>query len=136
MFVALGVLFLLIALGNASEPGPWRDKWFNVAGFTVAGISWICGVPSMWANAKAYARNRARLDDVGFALHSVGGNDLHFRFAGVRSVAWNPRLKVRLCTIETDTATYQFDAAACPRAHHVAELIAERSGKPLQTVKP
>jgi len=78
VFVAFGVLFLLIALGNASEPGPWRDKWFNVAGFTVAGLSWICGLPSMWSNAKAYARNQARLDDLGFALHSVGGKNLHF----------------------------------------------------------
>ena len=135
VLVLLGLLLLIVALGNAAEEGPWSGKWLSVVGFAVAGLSWLMGAPQMWSLAKNYGRNEVRLDGSRFSLHTPAGYNLQFAFCDVRQVCWDRGLRSRRCTVETDAKTYQFDARACPRAGRVAHLIAERCGVKLQTQK-
>lgn len=135
VFVLLGLLFLVVSLGRAAGEDPWSAKWMSVVGFAVAGLSWLMGAPQMWSRAKSYGRNEVRLDGSRFALHTPAAHDLQFAFCDVRQVSWNGGLRSRLCTVETGTATYQFDTRECPRAGHVARLVAERSGRNLQIEK-
>lgn len=134
-FVLLGLLLLVVAMGQAGDEGPWSGKWMSVVGWAVAGLSWLMGVPQMWSMAKSYGRNEVRLDGSRFALHTPAGTDLQFAFCDVRQVSWNGGLRSRLCTVETGTSSYQFDTRVCPRAGHVARLVAERSGRNLQIEK-
>jgi hypothetical protein len=128
LFVLLGLLMLLAGLGNAIEPVPWKDKGWAVLGWCVAGLSWLLGIQQMWEYRQAYATNVARIGTSRFSLHTLAGHDIQFVFSDVRKVSWNPGLRARQCTVETDSMIYSFDARSCPRTAKVARLIAERSG--------
>ena len=132
LFAVLGLLFLMIALGLAVEPVPWRHKWLPVAGWGVVGLCWLLASPQMWSMRRMYRGNQVRLGSHGLVLDTPGGHHFEFEYSNVRSVGWNPALLVRLCTVETDNERYRFDARACPRVAAVARLIAERSGRPLR----
>ena len=86
-FVLLGILLLPVAMGRAAGEDPWTGKWMSVAGFAVAGLSWLMGVPRMCSLAKSYGRNEVRLDGSRFALHTPAGHDLELAFCDVRQVS-------------------------------------------------
>jgi hypothetical protein len=135
LFVILGILFLLVAVGSATGSDPWSGKLLAVFVSALVGISWLAGTPQMWSMGKSYRRNEVRLDGSGFSLHTPAGHDIRFVFAGVRQVSWNPGLRSRLCTVETDAMVYKFDGRSCPRTREVAHLVAERAGLTLQVQK-
>ena len=134
VFVALGLLLLLAAFGEAVGKEPWSSKWMGVVAFGLAGLSWLLGAPQMWTLGRRYARNVVRIDVATFSLHSAGGTDIQFALADVTAVRWNPKWKSRLCTVETSSSTFEFDTRACPKVKRVAAVIAERAGKGLQVV--
>ena len=135
LFVAFGLLFLVVALGNAVDEEPWSGKRMTVVTWTIGGLSWLMGAPSMWAMAKTYGKNSVSLDRTHFELHAVGGDVSAFDFADVEKVSWNPGLRSRLCTVATKKGSIFFDTRSCPRPGHVAKLIAERASKTLQIEK-
>ena len=135
LFAILGVLFAMAAFGSTLGPAPWSEKWQTLLIFGLAALSWPLGIPSMWSAAKSYARNEVRLEDGQFFLRTPAGTGLVFALADVTQVSWNPGLRSRQCTVVTPAATYRFDTRLCPRVAHVARLIAEHSGRPLQIVK-
>jgi hypothetical protein len=104
----------------------------RVLAFGAGGMSWLLGTGDLWSLAKAYARNEAQFDASGFSLHTAAGADLRFAFSDVRKVTWDPSLRVRLCTVETNSMIYRLGARSSPSPGTVARLIAERSGHQLQ----
>ena len=132
VFVVLGALFLMVSLGKAIDAEPWSGKWIGVVGFAAAGMSWLMGSPAMWTMGRRYGANEVSLDGSGFRLRTPAGHDLQFGFADVRRVTWSPQLRLRQCTVETDTMIFRFDVRSCPHVGRVARLIAERSGQELQ----
>ncbi len=132
IFVPLGVLLVMAGIGYGLGDAKWSDKWPGTLGFMAAGVSWLAGIPSMWSLARSYGGNVVRVDGARFQLHTPTGKDLEFALTDVREVRWNPSLRVRLCTVETATVTFRFDARACPHVGRIARLIAGRAGKVLQ----
>jgi hypothetical protein len=59
--VVIGIMFVIVGLATAAEPGPWSGKWLSVVEWCVFGIGWACGGPQFWKMAGAYQHNLVRL---------------------------------------------------------------------------
>ncbi len=130
-FLLLGLLLLAAALGRAGGPEPWSEKSLGVIGFSLAGFSWLFGIYTVAKQAQCYGRNLVRLTADSFYLRTPSGMELEFPLATVRAVSWDPSLRARLCTVDTDAGLRRFDAAACPRAARIARQLATFAAVPL-----
>jgi hypothetical protein len=134
IFAVMGILFILAGVGGAVEPGPWRDKWADLAMWLVFGVSWIAGAPSMWLLGRAARQTEVRIGASEATFKLAGGRRYQIIYAEVRSLHWNPKRNVRALTIDTGNEQYKFDQRSCPRIGKVAEILGERCAAKLQVV--
>jgi hypothetical protein len=125
-FVILGILSLMVALGEAIASGGWSSKTVGVLEWALAGVVWICSSPAMWAQGRKYRDNLVRLTDFQIFIHSAGGKDFTIPYSLIRAVDFNPARRARLLTIHTPETTYTFDQRAVPGIGKVAELLRQR----------
>jgi hypothetical protein len=128
LFVVIGILFEMVGLGTAIDPGPWSGKWLSMAEWCVFGLMWMLGSPQMWTMGRRYRHNFVRLGPSDVIFHSVSEKEFQIPYAQIRSINFDPAMRKRVLTIETAATTYTFDQRACPRIGKVADLLKSRVG--------
>jgi hypothetical protein len=121
LFVALGILFLMAGLGEATGKGD--SKWLGTAQWCFGGFLWLLASPKMWTMARAYRKNFVRLGASDVTFHTLTGHEYKIPYSAIRSLNWDPSPRKRLLTIDTDDTRYHFDARSTPRIAKVMELL-------------
>jgi hypothetical protein len=129
---ALGIIFVILACIEASEPDPWSQKWQSVLEWLVAAAPLLLATQKLWVLGRSYRHNVVRFAASAVTFRTLGGKQFEIPYLKIRSVKFEPAVNKGLLSIETAETNYQFDSRACPRADAVAKLILQRIARPAQ----
>jgi hypothetical protein len=134
IFPVMGILFLLVGVGEAIEPGPWSGKLLALGIYLLIAVSWMAGAPSMWSRGKAHGQSEVRFGPSDMTFRLLAGKEYHVAYDDIVAIKWNPGIRVRALMIETRDMSYHLDQLNSPQIGKVANLLGERCVGKLQVV--
>jgi hypothetical protein len=133
VMLGFALLFAIVALGNAVENTPWRDKAWGVVGWTVGALSWGIGTIQMWQMGREYARSYVAIDSDALRIRVSGDEgEIRIPLSDVLHVSHKRTIRFNTCTVTTPDARYKLTKDNCSHPERIAALVAERTGKPLE----
>lgn len=124
--IALGILFLMVGLGEGVRMGSGSEKWVSVGQWCLGGFVWLLASPKLWTMGRAYIKNLVRFGGTDVLLHTLSGHEYRIPYASIRGIEWEPSMRKRLLTIHTAETKYQFDQRSTPSIAKVAEMLQDR----------
>jgi hypothetical protein len=128
IFTALGILFVVVALGEAVQKDSSKGGWMSMLQWSFGGMLWLLSAPRMWTMGRGYRKNYVRFTGKDVTFHTLSEQEYKIAFADIQSVYFEPSLRKRLLTIDTKEMKYSFDQRSCPSIGKVAELVKARAG--------
>ena len=133
VMAGLALLFAVVALGNAAENTPWRDKAWGVVGWTVGALSWGIGAIQMWQMGRGYARSYVAVGSDALRIRvSADEGEMRIPLSDVLHVSHKRSIRFNTYMVTTNDATYKLTKDNCSHPERIAALVAERTGKPLE----
>ena len=133
VMLSFALLFAVVALGNAVENTPWRDKAWGVVSWTVGALSWGMGTVQMWQMGRGYARSYVAIgpDELRIRVSADEG-EIRISLRDILHVSHKRTIRFNTCTVTTTDARYKLTKDNCSHPEKIAALVAERTGKPLE----